>query len=319
MIIYLWLLVFFAWLFVLGSAVGSFLNVVIYRLPPGKNLFWPPSRCGTCFAPIAFRDNVPLLSYWKLHGRCRVCGAAFSVRYFLVEFACGAVFALLYFLEVGLNIHGLEQWPYGGLHYLQGGGFPPQAWPFFAAHALFASLLIAALGCVLDTGRLPPALAVTGAVTGVVWSLLSPWPHEGPFAGLAGLLLGSGMLRLVNAIHRTTRGEEVFGPDGPALFLMVGAFLGWERAVGALVVAALLMHPLSRFARSPQVSFVLAGVVGVVLAWLGWRWIAPVAEPWLRDPLRLLMVLVGLTAALVWLGDALGKRFALHDLPAAHE
>jgi leader peptidase (prepilin peptidase)/N-methyltransferase len=344
MIVWLWLAVFFAWLFVLGSAVGSFLNVVIYRLPRGKSLFWPPSRCGACLAPISFRDNVPLLSYWKLRGRCRACGAAFSVRYFLVELACGLVFALLYFVEIGRNIHGLDVWREGGLHYLESGRFPPDGWPFFAAHMLLAALLITGTACVLDTGRLPRALAVIGAVAGLGWNLLYPWPTPsqignihleaippgfvpwpawwpppewmppgglllGLVTGLAGLLVGSGLLRLVNALHRATSGEEVFGPSGPMLFLMVGGFLGWQPVVVALLAAALLMHPLSRLAHSPEESFVLAGVVGIVLAWLGWRWIGPVARPWLLDPLRVVLVLAGLTAVLSWLGDVLRKRF----------
>src|SRR5579871_5906936 len=74
--------------FVLGAIVGSFLNVCIARLPQEKSLLWPPgSRCGHCFQPVRWHDNIPLVSYWVLRGRCRSCGATFSSRYFFVELA----------------------------------------------------------------------------------------------------------------------------------------------------------------------------------------------------------------------------------------
>ncbi len=81
MIVYYWLFV----VFVLGAVVGSFLNVVIARLPLEKSIIWPGSRCGKCLAPIRWYDNIPLFSYLRLRGRCRACGQSFSIRYFLVE------------------------------------------------------------------------------------------------------------------------------------------------------------------------------------------------------------------------------------------
>src|SRR5262245_58334476 len=176
MIVLTWLAFFFFWLFVAGCAIGSFLNVVIYRLPRGKNLFWPPSTCGACLAPIAAADNVPLLSYLRLRGRCRACGATFSMRYFWVELLTGVVFVLLYVVEIGLNIHRIPAWRDGGFWYLSWGGFAPSSWPYFIAHGMLAALLIAGVACLIDTGRVPHSLAIAGAVAGLCWNLLYPWP-----------------------------------------------------------------------------------------------------------------------------------------------
>jgi leader peptidase (prepilin peptidase) / N-methyltransferase len=76
-----------------GAAVGSFLNVVLYRLPRGESLSSPPSRCPACGTPIAWRDNVPILSWLWLRGRCRECSTAISAKYPLVELLTAIVFA----------------------------------------------------------------------------------------------------------------------------------------------------------------------------------------------------------------------------------
>src|SRR4051812_44211861 len=104
--------VFFIWVgfaFVLGAAVGSWLNVCIYRIPYEKSLLWPGSHCGHCFQPVRWYDNIPLVSYWVLRGRCRVCKTPFSIRYFLIELLTGLVFAGLFYLDVGLNVHGIRR------------------------------------------------------------------------------------------------------------------------------------------------------------------------------------------------------------------
>src|ERR1700684_3556832 len=98
-----WLIV----VFLLGTAIGSFLNVVIARLPREKSLIWPGSHCGSCFQAIHWYDNIPLISYLWLRGRCRTCGARFSMRYFAVELLTGLAFAGLFYLEV---IRDIQQW-----------------------------------------------------------------------------------------------------------------------------------------------------------------------------------------------------------------
>src|SRR5574341_1450468 len=101
----------FFWLpavFVIGAIVGSFVNVAVSRLPLEKSLLWPGSRCGSCFQRIRWFDNIPLISYWWLRGRCRNCGTSFSIRYFLIELATALGFVGLFYLEMMRNIH---QWP----------------------------------------------------------------------------------------------------------------------------------------------------------------------------------------------------------------
>lgn len=176
MLVAVWLVFLFGMVFVLGCAVGSFLNVCVYRLPRGKNVGWPSSRCGACLQPIAGSDNIPVWSYWRLRGRCRQCGATFSMRYFWLELATGLAFVLLYLGEIGLNLHGLAPWRGGGFWFLGAGLFPPHSWVYFAATATLAALLLVAAQCLLEVGHVPPALGVTGAVCGLAWATLYPWP-----------------------------------------------------------------------------------------------------------------------------------------------
>src|SRR5579863_2768743 len=102
MLVAYWLFI----VFVIGAIVGSFLNVVIARLPFEKSIIWPSSRCGKCQKPIRWYDNIPLISYLWLRGRCRACGQGFSVRYFIVELVCALGFTGLFYAEVIHNIHG---------------------------------------------------------------------------------------------------------------------------------------------------------------------------------------------------------------------
>ena len=121
MMMYYWLFT----VFVLGAAMGSFLNVCVSRLPLEKSILWPGSRCGSCFQRIRWYDNLPLLSYLWLRGRCRTCGARFSPRYFLVELFTGLGFAALFYAEVVTNIHG---WPGRGQDWNIAHGYYPWQW-----------------------------------------------------------------------------------------------------------------------------------------------------------------------------------------------
>ena len=127
---YGWFAYLFVVLFVLGSVAGSFLNVCIYRLPRGMSLLRPPSSCGHCGKHIRLRDNLPLISYWQLRGRCRHCGQPFSIRYFWVELLTAVAFAAVLLLEVALDVHHFYP-PFNdiklgnGLWYLQSGRVPP--------------------------------------------------------------------------------------------------------------------------------------------------------------------------------------------------
>ncbi|HEX5272831.1 MAG TPA: prepilin peptidase [Gemmataceae bacterium] len=177
LLLYAYLVPLLFWLFLLGAAVGSFLNVCIYRIPLGKSLSWPGSRCGHCFHEVRLKDNVPLLSYWLLRGRCRDCGAPFSMRYFWVELLTAATFVALYLLEILQNVQRLPVWPEGGLAFLEYMRTPPHSWALFVFHALLACFLITATACLLDRGRVPVPVAVTGTLVGLVGAALFPWPY----------------------------------------------------------------------------------------------------------------------------------------------
>ncbi|HEV3263562.1 MAG TPA: prepilin peptidase, partial [Gemmataceae bacterium] len=179
--------------FLLGASVGSFLNVCIARLPLEKSLLWPGSRCGRCLQPIRWYDNLPLLSYWILRGRCRVCGARFSVRYFLIELFTALSLVGLYYLEVVANIHHLD----ARLLSRYSNELVPGLWVdrydvvvrvIFLYHAvLFCFLLVAAFSD-LDRQAIPLSLTITGTIVGLVGAVVFawPWPYT-PQQALPGL------------------------------------------------------------------------------------------------------------------------------------
>jgi leader peptidase (prepilin peptidase)/N-methyltransferase len=163
-------------LFLLGACIGSFLNVCIYRLPLEKSLLWPDSRCGHCFQPIRWYDNIPLLSYWLLRGRCRTCGYRFSIRYFLIELFTGLCFAALFYLEVINNVHHLP--PLVGQAALIAQGMPPspQAWVVWAFHVVLVCFLLVTTFCDLDKREIPLSITVPGTFVGLMCAVLWPWP-----------------------------------------------------------------------------------------------------------------------------------------------
>jgi prepilin signal peptidase PulO-like enzyme (type II secretory pathway) len=99
------------WFFAVGASVGSFANVVAYRVPRGMSVAWPPSRCSSCGQPVQLRDNIPIISWLRLGGRCRHCAAPFSVRYLLVELAFGLMFVAFGQAELLSGGANLPNWP----------------------------------------------------------------------------------------------------------------------------------------------------------------------------------------------------------------
>jgi leader peptidase (prepilin peptidase)/N-methyltransferase len=179
MLVWYWLFM----VFVFGAVVGSFVNVAAARLPLEKSLLWPGSRCGTCFQRIRWYDNLPLVSYLWLRGKCRTCGASFSVRYFLVELATGLGFAGLFYLEVVRNIH---QWPdFGQAWAIHNGLYPRQWWIAFGSHAVLFSFLMVATVCDLHGREIPIQAMLTGAVVGLIFAVCYPWPWPQDLPGLA--------------------------------------------------------------------------------------------------------------------------------------
>ncbi len=173
-----WIVFLLVMLFLLGSTVGSFLNVCIVRLPQGRSLIRPASCCGQCGKPIRWQDNIPLLSYWLLRGRCRACGASFSMRYFWIELMTGVVFVLIYCLEIARNIHHFQMlaWFDRDYEYLLTGMFWPRPWLVFVVHALLASFLIVATLTNHEQHTVPRSVTVWGVLLGLLVAVLFPWP-----------------------------------------------------------------------------------------------------------------------------------------------
>lgn len=169
---------FYVWLplvFVLGAAVGSFINVCVRRLPYEKSLFWPSSRCGHCYQPIRWFHNLPLVSYWLLRGRCSVCGTPFSVLYFLVELFTGLAFAALFYFEVFRNALGIDVLALRHRE-IELGVIPAAGWVIFGYHAILLSFLIVVSLCDLEDMEIPLSVTITGAVVGLAGAALFPWP-----------------------------------------------------------------------------------------------------------------------------------------------
>jgi leader peptidase (prepilin peptidase)/N-methyltransferase len=193
-----------------GLAWGSFLNVVIYRLPLGLNLAHPPSACPACGTRIRPWDNIPVASYVVLRGRCRACGRAIPVRYVLVEILTPAAMAVLQ-LEYGLTPH------------------------FFAA-AIFTSALIALAFIDFDHRILPDKITFPIAALGFAYSFFRP--DLTPLKALLGAAVGGGVLLLLYGGYYLVRKKEGLGLGDVTMMVMAGVFLGWDKALLTIILAS---------------------------------------------------------------------------------
>jgi leader peptidase (prepilin peptidase)/N-methyltransferase len=164
---------------VLGLAVGSFLNVLIARLPFEKSILWPSSRCFSCYRPIGLLDNVPIIGYLRLRGRCRHCCARFSSRYLWVELGTGVATLGLFVVEVLLNIYRI---PALNFNVLAGNDALPPArgLALFLYHAVLLWALIAAAVIDAEYRIVPPVIPYTAMVIGIVGGAFMPWPWPNP-------------------------------------------------------------------------------------------------------------------------------------------
>jgi leader peptidase (prepilin peptidase)/N-methyltransferase len=195
----------------LGLAVGSFLNVCIHRLPRQESLASPGSRCPQCGAPLRWYDNIPLLSYIILGGRCRSCRAAISMMYPLVEFVTALVFLAAYFL------------------------FGPS--PLLVARLVFACAMIVLFVVDLEHRILPNVITIPGIIAGFVFSLFLP---PGWLGSLIGIVAGGGVLLLMAEMYYRFRKEEGLGMGDVKMLAMIGAFLGWKLMLVTLVLGSFL-------------------------------------------------------------------------------
>jgi len=230
--------VFFA---LFGLCVGSFLNVCIHRLPAGKGLVWPGSHCPVCLAPIAWYDNLPVVSYFVLRGRCRRCGSAFSVRYMLVEAATGLIF-LGYWLAY---FHSeLRQ----GADHLA----------VYAVHMILAAALLASGVIDYERKEIYTSVTNTALAAGVIASFVWPqvqrvgaydhslpdwtgWPRtDAVLLSLLGAVVGAGILYGTRTLGTLVFRKEAMGIGDVYLMAAIGACLGWEAAVLVFFTAPFL-------------------------------------------------------------------------------
>lgn len=200
-----------ALVFVFGLMVGSFLNVCIARIPEGQSVVSPRSRCPKCGAAIAGYDNIPVVSYLILGGKCRQCRAPISLRYPLVELITAVAF-VLQALVAGDNL------------------------ALLAVRLVFTAMLIVLYAIDWDVQRLPDVITLPGIAIGVLASLTLP---PGLVSSLEGAALGAAILWVLRwGWHRAT-GVDAMGLGDVKMLAMIGAFLGWQQVWLVLFLSSL--------------------------------------------------------------------------------
>jgi leader peptidase (prepilin peptidase) / N-methyltransferase len=196
---------------VLGLAVGSFLNVCIHRLPRGQSLNMPPSRCPQCDYRLRWFDNIPVVSYAMLGGRCRKCRARISIRYPIIELVTMALFVL----------HGaVFGWT-----------------PLLVPRLVFACAMVVLFAIDLEHQLLPNVITLPGIVVGLIASSVLP---PGIIDALIGALIGGGVLWLIGEAYFRYSGQEGMGGGDVKMLAMIGAFLGWKLVLVTLVLSSVL-------------------------------------------------------------------------------
>jgi leader peptidase (prepilin peptidase) / N-methyltransferase len=192
-----------------GAVIGSFLNVCIYRIPKGRSIVWPGSACGSCGHMLAWFENIPIVSYLVLRGRCRACRASISLRYPFVELLTAAMFA--------------GAWWYYGPSVL------------LISRLLFGCALIVLFAIDLEYHLLPNVITIPGIVAGFAFSFLTP---PGWFDSAIGIVVGGGVLWAVAEGYYLLRHEEGLGMGDVKMLAMIGAFVGWKLTLMALMMAS---------------------------------------------------------------------------------
>ena len=196
-------------LVILGLTVGSFLNVCIHRIPRRQSLVYPGSRCPHCGDALRWYDNVPVLGYVSLLGRCRQCHARISLRYPLVELVTMALFV----------VHGMA---FGWSALL-------------VPRLLFACMLVVLFAIDLEHQLLPNVITLPGIVIGLIASAVLP---PGFIDAIIGAIVGGGVLWLIGEAYYRYSGHEGLGGGDVKMLAMIGAFLGWKLVLVTLVLSS---------------------------------------------------------------------------------
>ena len=195
--------------FTFGACIGSFLNVVIYRIPAGVSLIHPPSRCPKCDHRLGTTENVPVFGWLWLKGRCRWCKTKISARYPIIETITGIIY-LLVFWQFGYSLETI-------------------------GYCAFLSWLLSLAMIDLDTMTLPGSLTKSGLIVGLVFQGIIGW-HQAALPGMAsrllfgvsGAVVGIWLLEIIGFIGALALGQQAMGDGDGKLMATIGAWLGWK-------------------------------------------------------------------------------------------
>ncbi|WP_456369650.1 prepilin peptidase [Thermodesulfatator atlanticus] len=198
--------------FIFGSLIGSFLNVCAWRLPREESIIRPGSHCPKCGTPIKWYDNIPIVSYLFLRGKCRYCKEPISLRYPIVELFTGLL-SLAVFLRFGLA-------------------------PAYLGFFVFCAALLLVSLIDLDHQIIPDEISLPGILVGLAFSLYNPLTT--PLDALLGALCGAGGLYLLAEFYYFLTKREGLGGGDLKLLAMIGAFLGVKSLIPVVFIASLV-------------------------------------------------------------------------------
>ena len=212
-------------IFLFGAFIGSFLNVLIYRIPRRESIIFPASRCPECGTPLKFYDNIPILSFIILRGRCRYCGNKISPRYLTVEILASSLFLLLY-IEKGVSV-------------------------IFFSHILFVSILITLSFIDLAHYRLPDILTIPGMFAGLIFSIFLKFIRNSLVGISTGVLTGIILSYFGEKVFK----REAFGGGDLKLLAMIGAFLGPWGVLLSLFIGSVIGSIVGIFWKKREIPF----------------------------------------------------------------
>ncbi len=201
----------YTFIFIFGICIGSFLNVCIYRIPNSKSIFFPGSLCPKCGTSIRFYDNIPVISFLILMGKCRSCGTRIPIRYPMVELISGG-FAISLLLKYGLSVEWISSYT-------------------------FTAALLVITFIDLDHKIIPDIITLPGIFIFLLVPFISS--HITWTDSIIGTLLGGGSLLLVAMGYQLITKKEGMGGGDIKLLAMVGAFVGWKGVFFTIFLASI--------------------------------------------------------------------------------
>ena len=199
-------------IFILGLIVGSFCNVCIYRIPRNESIIYPASHCPKCNTTILAKDNIPLLSYILLKGRCRNCGSKISIQYPVVELLTGLVYVIIYQIY-GVSVQSL-------------------------IYIILSSALIIIAFIDLNEQIIPDVISLPGIIIGLTLSFFVPYLSF--INSVLGVVVGGVIILVIGLVGSVIFKKEAIGGGDIKLAAMIGAFLGWRYIIISLFLGFFL-------------------------------------------------------------------------------